>query len=169
MTDGFREFADFRELQATPDRSTLDSGGEKTGSTRMKTLNTRLVAGISMVFALAGPTLALAQVSGGAAAVEIVPQARRWIAPQTNVARLSSVDVRVSIDGQMATTTLELAFGVSDHVGAWFKVLTLHAAIGASPPPSPFSPGGLLCSNTCGWTGWIAHWELFASDGFCDE
>ncbi|MBX3390761.1 MAG: VWA domain-containing protein [Phycisphaeraceae bacterium] len=75
----------------------------------MKTLNTRLVAGISMVFALAGPTRALAQVSGGAASVEIVPQARRWIAPQANVARLSAVDVRVSIDGQMATTTLELA------------------------------------------------------------
>lgn len=75
----------------------------------MKTLNTRLVAGISMVFALAGPTLALAQVSGGAASVEIVPQARRWIAPQQNLARLSAVDVRVTIDGQMATTTLELA------------------------------------------------------------
>lgn len=79
----------------------------------MKTLNSCLVAGISMVVALAGPTLtptlALAQSSGAASAVEIVPQARRWIAPQSNLAHLSAVDVKVEIAGQIASTTLELS------------------------------------------------------------
>jgi len=75
----------------------------------MTTMNTRLVAGFSLAFALGGTTLALAQASGRAETVEIVPQARRWIAPNTNLARLSAVDVKVAIDGQVATTTLELS------------------------------------------------------------
>jgi len=75
----------------------------------MTTMNTRLVAGFTFAFALGGTTLALAQASGRAETVEIVPQARRWIAPSTNLARLSAVDVKVAIDGQVATTTLELS------------------------------------------------------------
>jgi Ca-activated chloride channel family protein len=75
----------------------------------MTTMNTRLVAVFALAFALGGTTLALAQASGRAETVEIVPQARRWIAPNTNLARLSAVDVKVAIDGQVATTTLELS------------------------------------------------------------
>jgi len=75
----------------------------------MTTMNTRLVAGLTLAFAFGGTTLALAQASGRAETVEIVPQARRWIVPNTNLARLTAVDVKVAIDGQVATTTLELS------------------------------------------------------------
>lgn len=75
----------------------------------MTTTNARLVAGICLAFALGSTTLALAQASGRAEPIEIVPQARRWISPSANLAKLSAVDVKVAIEGQVATTTLELA------------------------------------------------------------
>ncbi|MBX3381794.1 MAG: VWA domain-containing protein [Phycisphaeraceae bacterium] len=75
----------------------------------MTTADARLVAGLAVAFTLGGATLAMAQTSGRAEPIEIVPQARRWLAPGANRAGLSAVDVKVSIDGQIATTTLELS------------------------------------------------------------
>jgi Ca-activated chloride channel family protein len=49
----------------------------------------------------------LAQAAGRAEPIEIVPQARPWRG--VHQARLSAADVRVAIDNQIATTTIELA------------------------------------------------------------
>ncbi|MBS0187346.1 MAG: VWA domain-containing protein [Planctomycetes bacterium] len=73
----------------------------------MKTIARSLVAGCAL--ALVSAPLALAQTAGRAETLEIMPLARQWFRPGPSFARLSAVDVKVVIDGQVATTTLELS------------------------------------------------------------
>lgn len=57
---------------------------------------------------MGGATTALAQAAGRAELIEIMPQARPWHSVQAQT-RLSAADVKVAIQNQIATTTVELS------------------------------------------------------------
>lgn len=73
----------------------------------MKAIARTLVAGL--VLSASFSPLALAQVSGRAEALEIMPAARPWMHAPVSGAHLSAVDAKITIDGQIASTTLELS------------------------------------------------------------
>ncbi len=75
----------------------------------MKTVALSLVGGCTLALSIAVTPRALAQGAGRPEPIEIMPHARPWLVPNRAGAQLSAVDVKVSIDSQVATTTLELS------------------------------------------------------------